>query len=86
MSRKAPELALIGLTGLPEIQAGDDLAALIVEAVRSSGVVLQPGDILVVTQKVVSKAEGRVVSLHDAVPSPLARRWAGLLAKDPRLV
>ncbi len=86
MSGKAPELSLIGLTGLPEIQAGDDLAALIVEAVRSSGLVLQPGDILVVTQKVVSKAEGRVVSLRDAVPSPLASRWAGPLAKDPRLV
>ncbi len=62
------------------------MAALIVEAVRSSGLALQPGDILVVTQKVVSKAEGRVVSLRDAVPSPLASRWAGLLAKDPRLV
>lgn len=86
MSGKAPELSLIGLTGLPEIQAGDDLAALIIEAVRSSGLVLQPGDILVVTQKVVSKAEGRVVSLRDAEPSPLASRWAGPLAKDPRLV
>ncbi len=84
--QKAPELSLIGLTGLPEIRAGDDLGKLIVEAARALGLMFQPGDILVVTQKVVSKAEGRVVSLGDATPSPLASSWAALLAKDPRLV
>jgi coenzyme F420-0:L-glutamate ligase/coenzyme F420-1:gamma-L-glutamate ligase len=86
VSRKAPELSLIGLTGLPEIRTGDDLAALIVEAVDSLGLAFRPGDVLVVTQKVVSKAEGRVVSLRDAAPSPLANSWAALLAKDARLV
>jgi len=83
---KPPELSLIGLTGLPEIRAGDDLAALLVQAARSLGLAFQPGDVLVVTQKIVSKAEGRVVSLGDAVPSPLARTWAALLEKDPRLI
>jgi coenzyme F420-0:L-glutamate ligase/coenzyme F420-1:gamma-L-glutamate ligase len=83
---KAPELSLIGLTGLPEIRAGDDLGKLIVEAAASLGLMFQPDDVLVVTQKVVSKAEGRVVSLRDATPSPLASSWAALLAKDPRLV
>ncbi len=86
VSGKAPELSLIGLTGIPEIRAGDDLAALIVEAIRSLGLALQPGDVLVVTQKVVSKAEGRVVSLREVTPSPLASSWATPLAKDPRLV
>jgi coenzyme F420-0:L-glutamate ligase/coenzyme F420-1:gamma-L-glutamate ligase len=86
MSGKAPELSLIGLTGLPEIRQGDDLGALIVEAVSSLGLEFRPGDILVVTQKVVSKAEGRVMPLRDATPSPLARSWGVLLDKDPRLV
>lgn len=86
MSGKAPELSLIGLTGLPEIRQGDDLGALIVEAVKSLGLEFRPGDILVVTQKVISKAEGRVLRLRDATPSPLARSWAVLLDKDPRLV
>ncbi len=83
---KAPEVSLIGLTGLPEIRSGDDLAGLIVDAVGSLGLMFRPGDILVVTQKVVSKAEGRIVSLRDATPSPLASSWGTLLDKDPRLV
>ncbi len=86
MSRNAPEVSLIGLTGLPEIRAGDDLGAMIVEAVSSLDLEFRCGDILVVTQKAVSKAEGRVFSLRDATPSPLARSWAGFLGKDPRLV
>jgi coenzyme F420-0:L-glutamate ligase/coenzyme F420-1:gamma-L-glutamate ligase len=85
-SRHRRELSLIGLIGLPEVSAGDDLAAMIVGAARSEGLELDSGDVLVVTQKVVSKAEGRVVSLHDVVPSPLAGSWATLLDKDPRLV
>ena len=86
MSGKALELSLIGLTGLPEIHSGDDLAAMIVEATRSLGLTFLQGDILIVTQKVVSKAEGRVVSLRDVVPSPLASSWAASLNKDPQLV
>lgn len=83
---RSPELSLIGLTGLPEIQAGDDLAALIVEAARRLDLTLQPDDILVVTQKVVSKAEGRLVELARVTPSPFSRQLAARLAKDPRLV
>lgn len=86
MSGRAPELSLIGLTGLPEIRCGDDLAAMLIEAVRSLGLEFRPGDVLVVTQKVVSKAEGRVVSLSDAAPSPLAGSWAAFFDKDPRLI
>ena len=86
MSERAPEISLIGLTGLPEICAGDDLAAMIVETMWSLGLEFRPGDVLVVTQKVISKAEGRVIALRDATPSPLAISWAALLQKDPRLV
>lgn len=83
---RAPELTLIGLTGIPEIQTGDDLAALIVEAATRRGLAFQPNDILVVTQKVVSKTEGRVVCLRDVTPSPASLDWAAYLDKDPRLV
>ncbi|HEY5579089.1 MAG TPA: coenzyme F420-0:L-glutamate ligase, partial [Acidimicrobiia bacterium] len=86
MSDKAPELSIIGLTGLPEIRQGDDLGALIIEAVGSLGLTFRPGDILIVTQKVVSKAEGRVISLRDVTPSPLANSSTAFLHKDARLV
>lgn len=84
--KQASELNLIGLTGIPEIQAGDDLATLIVERASRRDLTLQPNDILVVTQKIVSKAEGRVVPLSDVVPSPAASAWAAYFDKDPRLV
>ncbi|MBI2882327.1 MAG: coenzyme F420-0:L-glutamate ligase [Candidatus Methylomirabilis oxyfera] len=83
---RAPELTLIGLTGIPEIQVGDDLAALLVEAATRLSLAFQPNDILVVTQKVVSKIEGRVVCLRDVTPSPASLGWAAYLDKDPRLV
>ena len=65
------ELRVVPVTGLPEVQEGDDLAALIVDAVT-----LDDRDVLVVAQKAVSKAEGRVVALKDVEPSELARRLA----------
>jgi coenzyme F420-0:L-glutamate ligase/coenzyme F420-1:gamma-L-glutamate ligase len=79
-------LAVVPLTGLPRIRPGDDLAALLVETIEASKVGLKRGDIVVVCQKVVSKAEGRVVELASVVPSPFATRIAGETAKDPRLV
>lgn len=83
---QVPELRLIGLIGIPEIRTGDDLAALIVEAAANLQLTFQPHDILVVTQKVVSKMEGRVVALGDIVPSPASLTWGAHLDKDPRLV
>lgn len=80
-----PQVQLIGLTGLPEVRRGDDLAALIVDAAERQGTPLQPGDVLVVTQKIVSKAEGRVLSLTEVTPSPRALRLAAETGKDPRL-
>jgi coenzyme F420-0:L-glutamate ligase / coenzyme F420-1:gamma-L-glutamate ligase len=79
-------IELIALDGIPEVHPGDDLAALIAAAVSSSGIGLQADDVVVVTQKVVSKAEGRIVELASVQPSELAQRWANRWEKDPRQV
>jgi len=81
-----PEVRVIGITGVPEVRPGDDLARLLVEACRRQGTPLQDGDVLVVTQKVVSKAEGRLLLLAEVEPSPFARAIAERWGKDPRLV
>lgn len=80
-----PEMRVIGLTGLPEVKVGDDLLALIAEAAARQGTPIEAGDVVVVTQKVVSKAEGRVVALDSVKPSPEAERLARETGKDPRL-
>jgi coenzyme F420-0:L-glutamate ligase / coenzyme F420-1:gamma-L-glutamate ligase len=74
------------VVGLAEIDTGADLAALIAAAVDRQGARVQDGDILVVTQKVVSKAEGCVVQLDSVEPSALAREWANRWNKDARVV
>lgn len=79
-------IELIALEGIPEVTDGDDVGALIVEAATTSGVAVADADVLVVTQKVVSKAEGRLVELATVEPSPLARDWAARWGKDPRQV
>ena len=86
MAEVSKEVRIIGLHTLPEVQLGDDLAALILEAASREEVGLRSGDVVVVTQKVVSKAEGRVVSLADVEPSPFARQLAERTEKDPRVV
>jgi coenzyme F420-0:L-glutamate ligase/coenzyme F420-1:gamma-L-glutamate ligase len=68
------------------VRPGDDLAALLLLSLGESGIRLVPGDLLAVTQKIVSKAEGRLVNLADVTPSPAAVRLAGESQKDPRLV
>ena len=79
-------LTIHPLEHIPLVEAGDDLAILIVEALRKA--VLEPaeGDVLVIAQKIVSKSEGRQVLLADVDPSPAAINLAGELGKDPRLV
>lgn len=77
---------LFAVAGLPSIRPGDDLAALIVERLEAMGEALQPGDILVIAQKIVSKAEGRLVRLADVQPGPLALEYAVIVGKDPRVV
>ena len=75
------------LTGITEICAGDDLAALLREALNAAGLwPLQTGDVLVVTQKILSKAEGRMIDLSQVEPGPEAEELARITKKDPRLV
>ena len=80
------KVEVIPLPGLPEVKEGADLGALILECARKDRVLLRDGDIVVVKQKVVSKAEGRVVRLGDVVPGREARALAKRQNKDPRLV
>ena len=77
---------LIALPGLPEVAAGDDLAALIGAALEAEGLALSAGDVVTIAHKVVSKAEGRVRKLADVVPGEEALAYAGRLNKDARKV
>jgi coenzyme F420-0:L-glutamate ligase/coenzyme F420-1:gamma-L-glutamate ligase len=79
-------LELIALDGIPEVASGDDLSRLIADAVDAAGLELTDGDVLVVTQKIVSKAEGQLVELAVVEPSALAVAWAERWGKDPRQV
>ncbi len=81
-----PAVRILPLPGIPEVAPGDDLGALIVEAARKQGVVCAEGDVFVVAQKVVSKAEGRIVRLDSVGPSERASRWAAEYQKDPRVI
>ena len=80
------EISLAGLSGIPEVVEGDDLAGLVMDAATRRGDGLRSGDVLVIAQKVISKAEGRVVSLVNLVPSRLAREFAEAWGKDARQV
>jgi len=85
MSR--PEsITLTALPGIPLIRAGDDLASLILSSLSSAGVALQDQDVIVLGQKIVSKAEGRLRNLAEVIPGEAARRLAAETEKDPRLV
>jgi coenzyme F420-0:L-glutamate ligase/coenzyme F420-1:gamma-L-glutamate ligase len=79
------KLELTGLEGIPPIAPGDDLTQLVFDAAKRQDLALRDG-VLVVCQKVVSKAEGRVVALADVEPSDLAREIADTDGKDPRQV
>jgi len=79
-------ITLLAPAGIPEVSPGDDLAALIAHALAGEGIGLEEGDVLVVTQKVVSKAEGRVVELASVTPGDQAREWAERWGKDARQV
>ena len=76
---------VIGVEGIPEIQRGDDLAAIVEGAARRQGTPIAARDVLVVSQKIVSKTEGRVVRLADVKVSPRAEALALELGREPRL-
>jgi coenzyme F420-0:L-glutamate ligase/coenzyme F420-1:gamma-L-glutamate ligase len=79
-------IRIIPLRGAPEAQAGTDIAAMALAAASANGVRLHDGDVLVVTQKVISKAEGLLVDLRTIEPSDIALRYAQQWGRDPRQV
>jgi coenzyme F420-0:L-glutamate ligase / coenzyme F420-1:gamma-L-glutamate ligase len=79
-------LEVIALEGLPLVRPGDDLVELIASALARNDLTPRAGDVLVVAQKIVSKAEGRIVDLATIEPSAKARTLAAEVEKDPRLV
>src|SRR5882672_7423449 len=83
-SGATPELRLFSVPGIPEIHPGHDLVKCVIDAARRAAIRFESGDILVIAQKIVSKAEGAVVRLTEVTPSPQARSLAAQLKKDPR--
>jgi len=82
----APRLELVAIPGIPRIEPGDDVADLISRAMVDAGVVPEPGDVVVVAQKIVSKAEDRYVRLADVQPSPQALELSEATGKDARFL
>src|ERR1051326_7278949 len=82
----SPRIELIGVPDFPLVQAGDDLAALIAAALERAEQQPATGDVIVVAQKIISKAEDRFVDLATATPSERARAIGEEIQKDPRLV
>ncbi|MDP1593913.1 MAG: coenzyme F420-0:L-glutamate ligase [Gallionella sp.] len=79
-------LRLFAPLGIPAIRQGDDLAILITTAIEEHGETLQPGDIIVIAQKIVSKQEGRLLCLSEITPSHKAVSLAAASGKDPRFI
>lgn len=84
--QELPSLTLTPLAGIPLVEKGDNLSDLISGALGASQIKLQDGDVVVVAQKIVSKAEGRKVDLSTVTPSPAAEKLAQQTEKDPRVV
>jgi len=82
----AKSISIVSLESFPLVETGDNIARLIVEAMRREGVSLSDGDLIAIAQKVVSKAEGRIVRLRNVNPSEKAKEIAKVTLKDPRLV
>jgi coenzyme F420-0:L-glutamate ligase/coenzyme F420-1:gamma-L-glutamate ligase len=86
MTDAARSITVTALQGIPEIRPGEVLGRVIAEGLSASGLTLQAEDILVVAQKIVSKAEGRIVDLRSVVPGARARELATITRKEPRFV
>lgn len=80
------EIQILPVMGIGDIHPGDDLGLLIYNALKQQQITLQRGDVLIITQKIVSKAEGRLVRLDDIEPSPFARQYAQQYQKDAQHV
>ena len=79
-------IELVPIEGMAEVEDGDAVGALVCRAAAEGGVVIAPEDVVVISQKVVSKAEGRVRHLDEVAPGDRAQRMASELGKDPRMV
>jgi coenzyme F420-0:L-glutamate ligase / coenzyme F420-1:gamma-L-glutamate ligase len=79
-------IEIVALSGLPEVRRGDNLTALICDAAKRDRQPIDRSLIVVVAQKIVSKAEGAIADLREIQPSALAQSWAALWNKDPRLI
>lgn len=82
----AARLTVTAVPGIPMVSPGDDLAAIVADGLKQAGIVPETGDIIVLAQKIVSKAEGRYVDLADVTPSARATEIAAVVDKDPRHV
>ena len=80
------EYRVFAIGGMPEVRDGDDLPGLIADALEAQETPLESGDVLVVTQKIVSKAEGRVVQLDTVSAGDFAKEWAEAWERDARAV
>src|ERR1019366_81614 len=79
-------LEIFAIPGLPMVRAGDDLSAMIADAAVTADLSLPDGDVVVIAQKIVSKAEGRTVELATVTPAAEAIALASEVGKDPRIV
>ena len=80
------QIVLTALSDIPSVGPGDDITTIVVTALERTSIVLEPGDVIVITHKIVSKAEDRYVDLEEIIPSEYARCLADEVGKDPRLV
>ena len=81
-----PRYEVIGVEGIGEVRPGDDVARVVVDAAARQGTPLATGDVVVLSQKIVSKAEGRLLNLAAVTPSTMATTFATELGRDPRLI
>jgi coenzyme F420-0:L-glutamate ligase/coenzyme F420-1:gamma-L-glutamate ligase len=81
-----PRYEVIGIEGIGEVRPGDDVARIVVEAAARQGTPLAAGDVVVLSQKILSKAEGRLLRLSEITPSAMASTFATELGRDPRLI
>ena len=81
-----PSMSITPLSGIPMVQTGNNLVDILIDSIIKTGLELEQGDILVLAQKIVSKAEGRLVNLSEIQPTPRALEIASTVDKDPRFV
>jgi coenzyme F420-0:L-glutamate ligase / coenzyme F420-1:gamma-L-glutamate ligase len=81
-----PRYEVIGVEGIGEVRPGDDVARIVLQAAAAQGTPLATGDVVVLSQKILSKSEGRLLRLSEITPSTMATTFASELGRDPRLI